>query len=124
MGRDVRGGGVFKRTRHGIRILSILTTWALENAIDTADSMKSRGYGLPGRTAFSIYRFDKRDARALLFLLFCGGAVIIGAALGGLKFIYYPAVSAIDFSVWQTVLFAAYAGLCAMPILLKLRMEN
>ncbi len=41
--------------------MSILVTWALENAIDTADSMKDRGYVLPGRTAFSIYRFDRRD---------------------------------------------------------------
>ena len=34
----------------GIRVFSALITWALENAIDTADSMKARGYGLGGRT--------------------------------------------------------------------------
>ena len=28
----------------------------LENAIETSDSMRSRGYGLKGRTAFSIYQ--------------------------------------------------------------------
>lgn len=62
----MRGAGcvqrrLIKRAKHGIKIMSILVTWALENAIDTADSMKDRGYGLPGRTAFSIYRFDRRD---------------------------------------------------------------
>ena len=67
VGRDVGSGGLIKRAKQGIKILSILVTWALENAIDTADSMKDRGYGLPGRTAFSIYRFDRRDKWALLF---------------------------------------------------------
>ena len=61
VGRDVTQGSVAQRVRTGITILSILITWSLENAIETADSMKSRGYGLPGRTAFSIYRFDRRD---------------------------------------------------------------
>ena len=45
---------------------------ALENAIETADSMKSRGYGLRGRTAFSIYRMEARDRYALAWLGFCG----------------------------------------------------
>ena len=38
----------------------------LENAIDTSDSMKSRGYGLTGRTAYSNSVFDKRDVTALI----------------------------------------------------------
>jgi energy-coupling factor transport system permease protein len=75
VGRDVSNGGLFRRARHGIRILSIMVTWALENAIETADSMKGRGYGLPGRTAFSIYRFDRRDMRALVFVLACAAYV-------------------------------------------------
>ena len=65
VGRDISRGSLFKRARHGIRILSIMITWALENAIETADSMKSRGYGLKGRSAFSVYIFDKRDLYAL-----------------------------------------------------------
>ena len=39
---------------------------ALQTAADTADSMKSRGYGLPGRTCFAAFRFRGRDAAALL----------------------------------------------------------
>ena len=61
IGRDVSDGGVIRRIRNAVTIFSIMLTWSLENAIETADSMKSRGYGLPGRTAFSIYRFDDRD---------------------------------------------------------------
>lgn len=45
MGRDSSEGSVFARVKNSIRILSAVITWSLENAIDTSDSMKSRGYG-------------------------------------------------------------------------------
>ena len=64
MGRDVSNGSIIKRAKNGLNILSIMTTWSLENAIETADSMKSRGYGIPGRTAFSIFTFDRPCATA------------------------------------------------------------
>ena len=121
VGRDVSNGGIIKRVRHGIKILSVLVTWSLENAIDTADSMKSRGYGLPGRTAFSIYRFEKRDKQALLYLLLCGGVIITGVTLGQLKFSYYPMIIGVKLTIWQIGLFAFYLTLCAMPIVLNVR---
>ena len=65
IGRDTKNGSVFRRVSNAIKIFSIMVTWSLENAIETADSMRSRGYGLPGRTAFSIYRFDDRDKNVL-----------------------------------------------------------
>lgn len=115
IGRDMSQGGLLSRARHGIRILSIMVTWALENAVETADSMKSRGYGLPGRTAFSIYRFDKRDCKALVFLIVCGGYMITGAMLGGLEFYYYPTIQTV-WTPYALSLFAAYAALCALPL--------
>ena len=66
----------FKKIRYALNMVSILVTWALENAIETADSMKSRGYGLRGRTAFSIYRFNRRDK--LLGTMLVGLCVIFG----------------------------------------------
>ena len=71
MGRDVSEGTVLNRIKYGLQMVSILVTWALENAIETSDSMRSRGYGLHGRTAFSIYRLTRRDC-------------FLGAVMGGL----------------------------------------
>lgn len=119
VGRDTSNGGLIKRAKHGIKILSILVTWALENAIDTADSMKDRGYGLPGRTAFSIYRFDRRDKWALLFLLLCGGGVLAGMFAGKLKFVYMPVLSGAAFDLWQAGVFALYLALCVMPVMVN-----
>jgi energy-coupling factor transport system permease protein len=77
--------------------------------------MKSRGYGLPGRTAFSIFRFDKRDRAALVFLLLCGGCIFAGSALGGLKFTWFPSIGGV-MTPYSAGLFAVYAALCVMPL--------
>ncbi|SHH98875.1 energy-coupling factor transport system permease protein [Sporobacter termitidis DSM 10068] len=120
VGRDASSGGVFQRARNGVTILSILVTWALENAIETADSMKSRGYGLRGRTAFSIYRFDKRDRAALLFLLFCGAYLILGAFLGALRWRYYPTIKGVAAGPYPASAFLVYLALCITPVFLNL----
>lgn len=95
IGRDVSEGSIFKRTKIAITILSIMITWSLENAIETADSMKSRGYGLANRTAFSIYRFDDRDRSMLAWILCCGIFVLCGTVSNGLSFRYFPSINMI-----------------------------
>ena len=58
IGRDTKNGSVFRRVGNAVKIFSIMVTWSLENAIETADSMRSRGYGLPGRSsAFTTSSF-------------------------------------------------------------------
>jgi len=124
IGRNVKSGNILQRAKHGIRILSIIVTWSLENAIETADSMKSRGYGLPGRTAFSVFRFDKRDASAIVFILLCAIAIIIGAALEIFRFRYFPTISHIasdQHVLWTIMLFVAHFALCAFPIILNIK---
>ena len=119
IGRDVSDGSVFQRMRHGITIFSILVTWSLENAIETADSMKSRGYGLPGRSAFSIYRMDSRDKLALLWLGFCLWYIVFGWISGGLYFRYYPSIKAADFGPFPLSFILTYLALCLTPLILN-----
>jgi len=116
VGRDVSQGKLLRRAGHGIKILSITITWALENAIETADSMKSRGYGLPNRSAFSIFRFDRRDRTALVFLLLCGGYVVAGASLGALQYLYFPLAGGM-WTPFSFSLFAVYLAFLAMPLI-------
>ncbi len=119
LGRDVSSGKLLHRLRTAMKIFSITLTWALENAIRTADSMRSRGYGEPGRTAFSIYRFEARDRALLLWLSFSGSYVACGALAHGLYFSYSPMLTG---AVWNplTVSFQlAYLLLCLTPVILE-----
>ena len=119
IGRDISSGSLFQRMKNAITIFSILVTWALENAIETADSMKSRGYGLPGRTAFSIYRFDARDKSALLWLLFCAVYLCSGWIAGGFYWRYYPTIKGAPITPFTISFQLIYLTLCLTPVILN-----
>ena len=118
IGRDTSTGTLRQRARHAIAIISIMTTWALENAIETADSMKARGYGLPGRTAFSIYHFERRDKQVLLLILCLGVYVLIGAIYGSLGFSYFPALRYAPITPYSISVFIAYPLLLTLPLII------
>lgn len=119
VGRDVSNGSILQRAKNGIKILSIMITWALENAIETADSMKTRGYGLSGRTAFSIYRFDRRDKKALLVIGGTGAYVLLGAFFGGMYFRYFPSMKSVSLTPFSISVFVAYFILSISPIVIE-----
>ena len=120
--RGLNGGeepdGLWQRLRLGVRALSIVITWSLENGVETADSMRARGYGLPGRTAFSIYRLTERDRRALAWLMSWGGYVLCGALAGGLGWRYYPTLRGTAVTPLTASFFGAYLALCFTPVIL------
>ena len=124
IGRDVSNGRILQRAKHGLTILSIMVTWALENAIETADSMKGRGYGLPGRTAFSLFTFDKRDWKALLWMVLLGAYVLVGSLLGGLYFRYFPSIKGAAASIYHISIFVTYFGLCITPVIIEVWEER
>ena len=124
IGRDVSNGSLLQRTKTAIHIFSIMITWSLENAIETADSMKSRGYGLKGRTAFSIYRFDERDKYALIWLSFCGLFIIAGTLLNAFGFRYFPDVRYAAFDMTTIPFYCVYSALCITPVILNIKEER
>ena len=118
IGRDTKTGSVIRRVSNAIKIFSIMVTWSLENAIETADSMRARGYGLPGRTAFSIYRFDDRDKAALAWLIFCGTYLVSGWMAGGMYFRYYPTVKTAAWTPMTVSFMCVYLALVLTPVIL------
>lgn len=124
VGRDVSDGSLIARAKHGLKILSIMISWALESAIETADSMKSRGYGLRGRTAFSIYRMEERDKTMLWSIALLGGYIVAMGVGGGFSFRCFPSVQFPPWDAWSISGFLAYGALCALPLILDLWEER
>ena len=118
VGRDVSNGSVLQRLRNGITILSIMVTWALENAIETADSMKSRGYGAGRRTYFGNYRFTRRDGVLSAVLALALAGVCVGIGRGALYVRYYPSMHIGSAGALGAVCAACFALLCFLPLLL------
>lgn len=116
IGQDTSQGRLLFRVQNGINILSMMTTWALESAVDTADSMNARGYGLGGRTSFSIFHFDRRDQKmaALLGILFAMAAS--GVLLGGVSVRYFPTVRLSPLTGESILATAGFLFFCLIPL--------
>ena len=69
------------KMRHGARRISILISWTLEKGIDSADSMKARGYGLSGRTSYNSYKFALKDTLFTVFtVVACAMLIYVGTS--------------------------------------------
>lgn len=119
IGRDISDGSIVNRIKNGIRIISIMLSWSMENAIETADSMKSRGFGLKGRTAYSIYKFDRRDLIVLIMVSLLGVSVSVSAIMGVIDFNYYPSIKGNLADVLSPVTFFLYGILMLIPTILN-----
>lgn len=115
IGMDPSHGNIIRRVKNGVRIISVLITWALENAIETSDSMKARGFGLKGRTSFSIFHWKKRDKLMLAAELILIGIPAAGLASGRFESIYFPAVCISGLDLKTVFFYFAYAVFCLLP---------
>lgn len=120
IGRDISCGKVSERIKNGGAVLSAMTSWALEGSVITADSMKARGYGLSGRTAFSLFQFTVRDFKLLLINSVLGIYTVVGAALGELRFWYFPSLGGNVPNLFAISVYIAYFALCALPLFIEL----
>ena len=103
--------------RRGLRNTAALIGWSLEEAADTARTMRSRGWGLPGRSRCRPLRFRWGDG-LLMALTAAGGLLVaVGLLSGGLKFTYYPRVSPLSSSGWMGL--TGMGLLAGYPIILE-----
>lgn len=121
IGRDISDGSLLQRLKNAVKVVSIMITWALENAIETADSMKSRGHGLKGRTAFSIYRLGKRDVITLITIILLGTVIVIMSVLKIAKFRYFPSLKGDIFNTGSIIYYILYSALMLLPLIINVK---
>lgn len=121
IGRDISDGSLLQRLKNAVKVVSIMITWALENAIETADSMKSRGHGLKGRTAFSIYRLGKRDVITLITIILLGTVIVVMSVLKIAKFRYFPSLKGDIFNTGSIIYYILYSALMLLPLIINVK---
>lgn len=124
IGLDWKSGSLKDRVRSGARVLSILVSWALEDAVITADSMKARGYGQHRRSNFSIFRFGKRDAimMAVIILLFAAEIFAYASGRGTMEF--YPAMVMPEIDFTDILIYVSYITLGILPIVIQMKEDR
>ena len=103
--------------RGGVRIFSVLLTWALENGIITANSMTARGYGTGRRSSYTTFRWHMRDAVLLGVSLVLAAVCIRSAAAGAMHWEFYPVCDAPPHGLLWFAGVGAYLLLSLLPLI-------
>ena len=123
IGRGSNQGNLWQRFINCLRIFSMLITWMISALALEADSMRSRGSLLRGRTAFSIYRFDNRDRAFVIALFSCITLTAMGVILGATEMLYNPRIIWKPMDARNSATAIGYTVLCLLPMGLELRTE-
>ncbi|WP_438498179.1 energy-coupling factor transporter transmembrane component T [Paenibacillus sp. IHBB 3054] len=118
-GIDVSKGKLRKRMRDGMTLLKVLLTWSLEEALQTADSMKARGYGICKRSVYGIYRLDRQDKTVLALLSLSGIIPLFGWLQGYGIFEIYPRMKPMAWGSGEAVMYAGFCLFVGIPLWLE-----
>ncbi len=87
-----QNAGLADKLLGGLRTIDSVLGWAIENAVDTADSMSARGYGRKKRTNFTLFRFRREDGVALGLLVVTTLGFLLAYLNGIFHVTYYPEI--------------------------------
>lgn len=123
IGKDIENGNLIQKIKNGLSILSAEITLAFDNSIETAESMKARGYKSGDRTFFTIYKMNSRDKKVLITIIIVGIYVLLGICFGATSHCYYPEFRMQEVNLYTSSIFFMYAFLCIIPIIIEIGEE-
>lgn len=116
-GIDTASGPLKKRAKAGMVLLNILVNWSLEEALQTADSMQARGYGLRKRTSYLKYKIKKEDLILLFTIITLSILTIYGWMHGYSSLSIYPELGQITFTPRDLLFYGFFLLLNLIPII-------
>ncbi len=111
------GNGKISQIRNALSAVSGVITRALENSIETGDSMKSRGYGLKGKTSYSRFTFSPADGILIGLMTTLALAVTAGKLFGAADAAFNPAIEISGISPMMIISAVSYTMLCFVPVI-------
>lgn len=118
-GISVHEGSLTKRLKDGMTLVKVLLVWSLEEALQSADSMKARGYGTTKRTAYVVHRMDHRDRWLTGYLSVLIIGIAIGSALGWGRAVIYPRMQSMVFGVQDWILYICFCLYLLIPVIVE-----
>ncbi len=109
------------KVRSAARVFMAMISWALENSMETSASMKARGYGIKGRTSFSLFRFHIDDSVLLTVCIMLLGITVSGAAAGETVFYYYPRISEPNLTPYAAAVYISFGLLSFLPFIIEVK---
>lgn len=119
-GRDLESGNLTKRVKCALSVLSVMVSWALEGSIVASDSMRARGFGLRGRSAYAPFRFERRDVAAAAIICISTALSALIVSVGKIHASFFPVFSVsgmTGFGIWGC---AAFALMAFLPTIIEI----
>lgn len=120
-GIDVGQGSLRKRITDGMKLLQILLTLCLEEALQTADAMKAKGYGSGPRGRYEEFAMRPRDWVLLGLLLALFASCVAFRLLGYGTYRIFPALEPVTLQGWETLSYGCFALFAAVPVIMEVR---
>lgn len=99
-----------------MRMFTVLLGWSMEDSLIMADSMKIAGWSNERkRTTYSVYRFKRRDATALVFIVVLFTLCCLFAYQDSSVFSFYPTCTKPAFSFG----YVDFAFFALIPLILE-----
>lgn len=105
--------------REGMETLHTLISWSLEEALQTASSMRARGYGIGKRTSAISYQMDRRDILVTWIMVVTGANIVIGGLFGVNRYEVYPRLQPLEWSPQLWLHLICYLIFVFIPIVLN-----
>ena len=123
MGRGEQRG-IINKSRLLSKEVSILIAWSLESSIESSDSMEARGYGLPGRTSFNLFKITQRDIVLFVTMVILAAIMFVGVSLNKTTMYYFPKITFEKVDLTTMITLAAYTIVIFTPIVIDILGEK
>ena len=111
----------FAKVKNKLTVFSMLITWSFETSLDTAMSMKIKGYGLKGRTHFHNFRFGYRDGILLILTILIDVIVFLGMTNKITQFYFYPSIAEGELNLFSVGVYGAFGILVFIPSFIEIK---
>lgn len=118
-GVQVDAGSLKERAQNGMKLLQVLLVCSLEEALQTADSMQARGFGVTKRSTYIRYRMGRGDWFILSLLVILFTCCLFGISKGYGILTIYPKVESLFLTRNDVFVFIPFLMYISLPILIE-----
>lgn len=121
IGQDSKSGNIINRVVQTVIGLSALITWCLENAIETSDSMKARGFLVRKRTYYNNTALTKIDRYYLILEGILSVGLLVGLFRTYFSVDYFPIMRLNQMNLEHVTYLTLFTIFSLLPLLIDLR---
>ena len=107
-----------QRVQEAAKVLNTLASWTLEEALETSQSMRARGYGvIKNRTYYFKYKMNKRDYLLIISIVILFLTSLFSWYFKLWEYKIYPQVAPLNFDIKTIISYLVFIMYMGIPIL-------